>query len=277
MPNPPPTAESGLHIPLGKFTLVPTFNSPTSPVTLSLANNAPLSNTALSALRTTLVASKTLAIERNALCEANRRNVVERQANDKKVFDEGARLKEQERKRRREEDERRDRERAERSERDRVEKEREDLLAKRKQDEIYESARLREEERKRVADEHERAAAVRRAREAKEKSKVEQVLAIVRANQEQSTRASSIASSPMAVRTSEDVSMVDQFKQHPTPTPLSTQLLPSPPIPSIPPPSVNNLHNLSTTVPSSECYRGLEYCLLIDLSCSINSYNRIFS
>lgn len=183
----PATSESANHShALGKFTLhPPSLTSPTSPLTQCLANSSPLNLTALNALRSTLIGSRILAAERLSICDSNRRTLLERQASDKRAIDEGAKLKELERKRKREEEEKRERDRADKSERERLEKEKEEMAIQRKQEEIYEKARLKKEEDKRVADELERAKAVKKAIEEKEKKKVEQVLELVRVNEAQ--------------------------------------------------------------------------------------------
>lgn len=191
-PPPPPSTEpsasavvagsTNSHA-LRKFTLHPTsLSAPTSPITVCLSTTSPITLPTLAAIRTTLVNSRILAAERLNICDSNRKILNERQAMDKRALDEGAKLKEMERKRKREEDEKREKERLEKSERDRLEKEKGELEIKRKEQEVYEKVRLKKEEDKRIADELERAVAVKKAIEEKEKKKVIQVLELVRVN-----------------------------------------------------------------------------------------------
>jgi hypothetical protein len=180
-PNPPPAA-TATHPPLKKFTLhPPSLTAPTSPLTLCLNTTGALPNTTLAVLRTTLLSSRALATDRISIRDANRRNINDRQASDKRALEEGARLKEVERQRKRNEDDKRERDRVAKIESERLEREKGESEDKKKQEEVYERVRIKEEDAKRVADERERAAAVQQAREAK---RVNDVLQIVKTNEE---------------------------------------------------------------------------------------------
>ena len=106
MPAEPPAT------PLRKFTLhPPTLVAPASVLTLAHSTSQPFTTQSLAALRTALLSSRTLAAERIAVKDANRRNLSERQAVLNRVLEETQRVKEVERKKKREEEERKDKER----------------------------------------------------------------------------------------------------------------------------------------------------------------------
>lgn len=101
---------------LKKFVLhPPALLAPNAPLIQAYSTITPFSPTSLNALRTTLLASRTLAAERIIVKDTNRRNLGERQALLNRVIEGEKRVKEVERKKRKEEDDRREKEkRAER-------------------------------------------------------------------------------------------------------------------------------------------------------------------
>lgn len=226
MPNPPPLAPS-TNPPLRKFTLhPPSLTAPNSPLVLAANGTGALPPAALQALRQTLSQARQSAAERIGIRDANRRNLTERQANEKRVAEEQARMKEAERRRKREEDERREKERVERTERERTEREREEGAQRKKEEEEYQAIKKAEEDDKRRKDEEERQAVVKRAREMKEKKRAEEVLELVKASDEKrALDPSSTGTTSTPHPSQQDVKMEDAPSVNGTPAP------PPPPIP----------------------------------------------
>ncbi|KAI5476233.1 hypothetical protein MNV49_007933 [Pseudohyphozyma bogoriensis] len=230
--------------PVKKFTLVNQSLTNTSSTYNERANGSgPLTNEALSAIRQTLVASRTLAEQRLGVRKGNKDAVMERYTVEKKMADEESKKREFEKQKKKESDERIAKEKAERLEREKLERDKEEVAKKRKEEEEYQRKKVKEEEERRMADEREREAAVRKAREDKEREKARQdqekdkekveVLMIVKANEAERAQAAkarheapSDAPPPSAPSQVEDVVMEDvkpfQSSQNSPPPTAST-------------------------------------------------------
>ncbi|GAA6026902.1 hypothetical protein JCM8097_005949 [Rhodosporidiobolus ruineniae] len=168
MPNPPPNPPPPLQpqppqTALRKFSLVAT-PPPNAPILGAISSSGPLPSDQLAQLRTSLVVSRVLAVERLAVRDGNREALNTRQALEKRSAEEQARVKDAERRRKREEDERRERERVEKAEKERVEREREERRRAKQAEKDEEDRRTK-------------------AAAAKEKQKAVDVLSIVSANE----------------------------------------------------------------------------------------------
>ncbi|KAK4058888.1 Transcriptional regulator [Microbotryomycetes sp. JL221] len=169
--------------PLRKFVLhSPAIIGSASPIVAAANHAGPYPIPMLMAARQALVNARQSAAERHPIRDSNRKNLLDRQSNEKRLAEEQAKQKEVERKRKRDEDEKKERERVDRIERERADREREETARKKREEEAYQKQVRQAEEEKRLQDERERQETLQRAREAKEKKRLDDE---ARANEEQ--------------------------------------------------------------------------------------------